>query len=83
MAWMVTGGAGYIGAHVVRAMLAGGQSVVVYDDLSTGSAEKVPAGVSLVIGSVLDRQRLDAAYFFASGCLVSTTSRSRSPATWV
>lgn len=61
MAWMVTGGAGYIGAHVVRAMLAGGQSVVVYDDLSTGSAEKVPAGVSLVIGSVLDRQRLDAA----------------------
>lgn len=44
MAWMVTGGAGYIGAHVVRAMLAGGQSVVVYDDLSTGSAEKVPAG---------------------------------------
>ncbi|MFF5275572.1 UDP-glucose 4-epimerase GalE [Streptomyces sp. NPDC000133] len=61
MAWMVTGGAGYIGAHVVRAMLAGGQSVVVYDDLSTGSAEKVPVGVPLVIGSVLDRQRLDAA----------------------
>lgn len=61
MAWMVTGGAGYIGAHVVRAMLAGGQSVVVYDDLSTGNAEKVPAGVPLVIGSVLDRQRLDAA----------------------
>lgn len=61
MAWMVTGGAGYIGAHVVRAMLAGGLSVVVYDDLSTGNAEKVPAGVPLVIGSVLDRQRLGAA----------------------
>lgn len=45
MTWMVTGGAGYIGAHVVRTMLAGGQQVVVFDDLSTGSADKVPAGV--------------------------------------
>ncbi|MHC3816637.1 UDP-glucose 4-epimerase GalE [Streptomyces sp. NBC_00341] len=61
MTWMVTGGAGYIGAHVVRAMVAGGQRVVVYDDLSTGSAEKVPAGVPLVTGSVLDRPALDAA----------------------
>ncbi|MGN5631603.1 UDP-glucose 4-epimerase GalE [Streptomyces sp. AC154] len=61
MTWMVTGGAGYIGAHVVRAMLAGGQRVVVYDDLSTGSAGKVPAGVPLVTGSVLDRPALDAA----------------------
>ncbi|MGC5401452.1 UDP-glucose 4-epimerase GalE [Streptomyces sp. DT20] len=61
MTWMVTGGAGYIGAHVVRAMVAGGQRVVVYDDLSTGSADKVPAGVPLVTGSVLDRPALDAA----------------------
>ncbi|MFG2597237.1 UDP-glucose 4-epimerase GalE [Streptomyces sp. NPDC048462] len=61
MTWMVTGGAGYIGAHVVRAMLTGGQRVVVYDDLSTGSAEKVPEGVPLVTGSVLDRPALDAA----------------------
>ncbi|MFF3176778.1 UDP-glucose 4-epimerase GalE [Streptomyces sp. NPDC057900] len=61
MTWMVTGGAGYIGAHVVRAMLAGGQRVVVYDDLSTGSADKVPGGVPLVTGSVLDRPALDAA----------------------
>ncbi|WLQ33765.1 UDP-glucose 4-epimerase GalE [Streptomyces castrisilvae] len=61
MTWMVTGGAGFIGAHVVRAMLAGGQQVVVFDDLSTGSADKVPAGVPLVTGSVLDRGALDAA----------------------
>ncbi|GAA2989952.1 UDP-glucose 4-epimerase GalE [Streptomyces drozdowiczii] len=61
MTWMVTGGAGYIGAHVVRAMLAGGQRVVVFDDLSTGSADKVPAGVPLVTGSVLDRRALDSA----------------------
>ncbi|PZT75044.1 MULTISPECIES: UDP-glucose 4-epimerase GalE [unclassified Streptomyces] len=61
MTWMVTGGAGYIGAHVVRAMLAGGQRVVVFDDLSTGSADAVPAGVPLVTGTVLDREALDAA----------------------
>ncbi|MHC0433385.1 UDP-glucose 4-epimerase GalE [Streptomyces sp. O3] len=61
MAWMVTGGAGYIGAHVVRAMRESGESVVVYDDLSTGDRERVPEDVPLVVGSVLDRQRLDQA----------------------
>jgi UDP-glucose 4-epimerase len=59
MSWLVTGGAGYIGAHVVRAMTADGESVVVYDDLSTGSAERVPAGVPLVVGSVLDASLLE------------------------
>ncbi|MFD4791275.1 UDP-glucose 4-epimerase GalE [Streptomyces sp. NPDC058459] len=59
MSWLVTGGAGYIGSHVVRAMTAGGESVVVYDDLSTGSADRVPAGVSLVVGSVLDQGLLE------------------------
>ncbi|GAA2257499.1 UDP-glucose 4-epimerase GalE [Streptomyces ruber] len=58
---MVTGGAGYIGAHVVREMRAAGQSVVVLDDLSTGDVSRVPADVPLVNGSVLDRAVLDAA----------------------
>ncbi|MFF0787865.1 UDP-glucose 4-epimerase GalE [Streptomyces spiralis] len=59
MSWLVTGGAGYIGAHVVRAMTEGGERVVVYDDLSTGSADRVPAGVPLVVGSVLDGALLE------------------------
>ncbi|MFG2637233.1 UDP-glucose 4-epimerase GalE [Streptomyces sp. NPDC048362] len=58
MTWLITGGAGYIGAHVVRAMTEAGERAVVYDDLSTGSAERVPAGVPLVRGSVLDADRL-------------------------
>ncbi|MFJ8652171.1 UDP-glucose 4-epimerase GalE [Streptomyces rochei] len=62
MSWLVTGGAGYIGAHVVRALVDDGESVVVYDDLSTGSAERIPEGVPLVVGSVLDRSALDAAF---------------------
>ncbi|MBQ0828954.1 UDP-glucose 4-epimerase GalE [Streptomyces tagetis] len=58
MTWLITGGAGYIGAHVVRAMTAAGESAVVYDDLSTGVAERVPDGVPLVVGSVLDGERV-------------------------
>ncbi|MGW2650409.1 UDP-glucose 4-epimerase GalE [Streptomyces sp. NPDC001393] len=54
MTWLITGGAGYIGAHVVRAMTEAGERTVVYDDLSTGVAERVPAEVPLVRGSVLD-----------------------------
>ncbi|MEU1334429.1 UDP-glucose 4-epimerase GalE [Streptomyces sp. NPDC005865] len=58
MTWLITGGAGYIGAHVVRAMTEAGERAVVYDDLSTGVAERVPDGVPLVVGSVLDEERL-------------------------
>ncbi|WP_447037799.1 UDP-glucose 4-epimerase GalE [Streptomyces sp. DSM 118878] len=54
MTWLITGGAGYIGAHVVRAMTEAGERTVVYDDLSTGIAGRVPEGVPLVVGSVLD-----------------------------
>src|SRR3954451_11834724 len=59
MTWLVTGGAGYIGAHVVRAMVQDGTSVVAVDDLSTGAADRV-RGARLVEGSVLDRALLDA-----------------------
>ncbi len=55
MTWLVTGGAGYIGAHVVRAMVGDGQQVVALDDLSTGSASRVDPRAVLVVGSVLDR----------------------------
>ncbi|MGW0902797.1 UDP-glucose 4-epimerase GalE [Streptomyces sp. NPDC002853] len=58
MTWLITGGAGYIGAHVVRAMTEAGERAVVYDDLSTGIAERVPQGVPLVTGSTLDADLL-------------------------
>ncbi|WNV76503.1 NAD-dependent epimerase/dehydratase family protein [Geodermatophilus sp. DSM 44513] len=54
MSWLVTGGAGYVGAHVVRAMAAAGERVVVLDDLSTGDPARLVA-VPLVVGSVRDR----------------------------
>lgn len=59
MTWLITGGAGYIGAHVAHAMTAAGEGVVVLDDLSSGIPERLPAGVPLVRGSVLDRDVVD------------------------
>ena len=53
MTWLVTGGAGYIGAHICAAMTGAGEDVVAFDDLSTGDAGRIP-GVPLTVGSILD-----------------------------
>jgi UDP-glucose 4-epimerase len=58
MTWMVTGGAGYIGAHVVRALRSAGIDALVVDDLSSGHHEFVPADVLLVRGSILSGELL-------------------------
>ena len=53
--WLVTGGAGYIGAHVVHALHEAGEHAVVIDDLSTGDASRVPSDAVLVEGHIADR----------------------------
>jgi UDP-glucose 4-epimerase len=58
MAWLVTGGAGYIGAHVVRAFGAEGIDCVVIDDLSSGHREFVAPEVPFVEANVVDREEL-------------------------
>jgi UDP-glucose 4-epimerase len=62
MAWLVTGGAGYIGAHVVRAFQSEGIDTVVIDDLSSGHEAFVQASTPFVRGSILDRELLDATF---------------------
>jgi len=54
MSWLITGGAGYIGSHVVRAFRSAGQSVVVIDSLTSGRPEFVPADVPFVRGTIVD-----------------------------
>ena len=54
MAVLVTGGAGYIGSHMVLELLGAGERVVVIDNLSTGFRAAVPEGVALVEGDFGD-----------------------------
>ena len=58
--WLLTGGAGYIGAHVARALRSAGHPVVLLDDLSTGSVDRV-GDLPLVEASVLDSPEATAA----------------------
>jgi UDP-glucose 4-epimerase len=71
---LVTGGAGYIGSHMVRALLGAGHRVVVVDDLSSGHADAVAPGVALVRADVRDEavaqalreHAIEAVFHFAS-----------------
>ncbi|MGI9469428.1 MAG: UDP-glucose 4-epimerase GalE [Rubripirellula sp.] len=76
---LVVGGAGYIGSHAVRFLLAAGHQVTVYDNLSRGHREAVPDGL-LVEGELTDRSKLvsllrerqvDAVMHFAAFALVN------------
>jgi UDP-glucose 4-epimerase len=79
MTVLVTGGAGYIGSHMVLELLDAGEGVVVLDNLSTGFRWAVPDGVPLIVGDfgdedlvteLLIRHRVDAIIHFAAKIVV-------------
>ncbi len=79
MTTLVTGGAGYIGSHMVLSLLDAGEKVVVLDNLSTGFRWAIPAGVELVVGDfgdedlvteLLARHEIDAIIHFAAKIVV-------------
>ena len=71
MTWLVTGGAGYIGAHVARCLLESGRDVVVLDDLSSGHREFVPGKARFVEGSLVDAAVVDRALVDEQGAPVA------------
>lgn len=80
---LVTGGAGYIGSHAVRALLRAGHEVVVLDDLSTGHRAAVDPGARLVVADLRDRGALcealagtDAVVHFAARSVVGESVRA-------
>lgn len=59
---LVTGGAGYIGSHVVQMLIERGYEVVVYDNLSKGHRGALHAEAALIVGDLRDREALAAAF---------------------
>jgi UDP-glucose 4-epimerase len=82
--YLVTGGAGYVGSHLVLALVDRGDQVVVLDDLRQGHRGAVPAGAELVVADLADRRRLaevfaawrfEAVFHFAALSLVGESMR--------
>jgi UDP-glucose 4-epimerase len=59
--WLITGGAGYIGSHVIRSLQAAGIGAVAIDDLSHGLAHRIPNDVPLIRARIQDREAVAAA----------------------
>src|SRR4029453_13827510 len=84
MTVLVTGGAGYIGSHMVHALVDAGERVVVLDNLSTGFDWLLPKGVPLIVGetgdqlrvaSLIAEHRIDAIIHFAASIVVPDSVR--------
>src|ERR1700742_4063669 len=84
MTVLVTGGAGYIGSHMVLALAEAGESVVVVDNLSTGFANMLPEGLPLVVGdagdetlieNVIAQHRIESIIHFAGSVVVPDSLR--------
>jgi UDP-glucose 4-epimerase len=79
--YLVTGGAGYVGSHLVAALVESGAEVVVLDNLRQGHRAAVPAGVELIVAdvaeadAVLARGPWDGVFHFAALSLVGESMR--------
>lgn len=83
--YTVTGGAGFIGSHLVDALLAQGHDVVVLDDFSTGKAENLPSAARVIRGDTADPQTVTETLASCDGCfhLAAIASVQRGNEEWL
>lgn len=83
--WLVTGGCGFIGSHLVEALIGRGDAVRVLDDLSTGKRENLGAQAELIVGDVADGAQVARAADGADGIfhLAAIASVQRSSEDWL
>lgn len=66
--YLVTGGCGFIGSYLAKALIKNGHAVRILDDLSNGKQQHAPQEADLIIGSVTDSQMLEEALEGVDGC---------------
>ena len=83
--YLVTGGLGFIGSHLVDALQAAGHTVRVLDNLSTGKRTNVAPATEIIVGDVADGAAVAAAMAGVDGCfhLAAVASVAASVADWV
>jgi len=83
--WLVTGGAGFIGSHLVEALIARGDRVRVLDNLSTGKREHLPKRAELIVGDVAEDRVVARAADGVSGIfhLAAVASVQRCREDWI
>ncbi|HEX2114843.1 MAG TPA: NAD-dependent epimerase/dehydratase family protein, partial [Alphaproteobacteria bacterium] len=83
--WLVTGGCGFIGSHLVEALVARGDRVRILDDLSTGHRQHAVAGTELVVGCITNAELVASAMRGVDGCfhLAAVASVERGRTEWL
>lgn len=83
--YLVTGGCGFIGSHLVERLLAAGNEVLVLDDMSSGKRENLPAHVPVVVGDVADAELVKQCVKGCDGVfhLAAVASVERSREAWI
>jgi UDP-glucose 4-epimerase len=85
VSYLVTGGAGFVGSHLVENLLESGHRVRVLDDLSTGSLDNLPAAAEFVEGDITDAETVERVFEDVDGCfhLAATASVERCHREWL
>src|SRR5438128_10708316 len=83
--FLVTGGAGFLGSHLVNALLNQGHAVRVLDDLSSGNGDNLPPMVDFIYGDVTDTRAVERAFDGVEACfhLAAIASVVRSNREWL